>query len=91
MVKDKFYDELQKICKRVPRHDAIMILGDYNAKLEIEQEFHDVFGKQSLQNETSKNGMRVGLFAISNNMKVMSTCFEHEGNTWEHGKYLEQI
>lgn len=28
--KDKFYDDLIRVCSRISRHDIMLILGDYN-------------------------------------------------------------
>jgi len=30
---DEFYETLQVVCDEIPKHDAIVTLGDFNAKL----------------------------------------------------------
>jgi exonuclease III len=39
-VVDEFYETLLSVCDELPKHDAIIILGDFNAKLGKEQIYH---------------------------------------------------
>jgi len=36
-VKDDFYEQLQKIVDKVPRHDMLLVIGDWNAKVGEQQ------------------------------------------------------
>ena len=36
-VKDDFYEQLQKIMDEVPRHDMLLVIGDWNAKVGEQQ------------------------------------------------------
>jgi len=76
--KDKFYDDLQKVYDRVPKHDIIMILGDLHAKISKEKAYETVTGKYTLHDVPNQNGEMVCNFAIENNMTVMSTQFQHK-------------
>ena len=82
---DDFYDQLQAVCDKTPKYDIIITLGDFNAKLGKEVEFHGLFGKNSLHESTSNNGLRVAQYAAANSLKVVSTWFPrkniHKG-TW---------
>jgi hypothetical protein len=66
-----------------------MVLRDFNAKLEREEEYQDVKGKHSLYHVTNDNGSRMIDFAISKNMIISSTCFHEDiykgdvDNTWQ--------
>lgn len=70
-----FYEELQTACAKFQKHDAVIILRDFNAKLGKEKAFVDIFGKHTLHTETNDNGLRVGQFASPNNYFVASTSF----------------
>jgi hypothetical protein len=62
-----------------------MILGDFNAKLGREEEYHVVIGKYSLHHVTNDNGNRMTDFVISKNMIISLTCFPHKDihkGTW---------
>jgi exonuclease III len=45
---DEFYETLQVVCDEIPKQDAIITLGDFNAKLGREQLYKDVIGRHSL-------------------------------------------
>jgi len=30
--KERFYENLEEICNRIPRHDTVIIMSDFNAK-----------------------------------------------------------
>jgi len=82
---DKFYETLQVVCDEIPKHDATITLGDFNAKLGREQLYKDVIGRHSLHAVTISNGLRLVQYATINNFKVLSTWFPrkdiHKG-TW---------
>ena len=42
---DMFYDTLQQMCDKLSKHDLI-VLGDFNAKIEQQEQFEKVGGKQ---------------------------------------------
>jgi len=76
--KDKFYDDLQKVCDRVPKRDIVMILGDLNDKIGKEKACERVTGKYTLHGISNQNGEMVCNFANENSMTVMSTQFQHK-------------
>jgi serine phosphatase RsbU (regulator of sigma subunit) len=77
-IKDQFYEELQRTQDRVPTHDVTIILGDMNAKLWKEKVFSQVVGRHTLHNISNKNGEMVPNYAISNDMFLISTNFQHK-------------
>jgi len=77
-IKEQFYEELQRIQDRVPKHDITIIMGDMNAKLGKEEVFSQVIGRHSLHNSTNENGEMVVYHAINNDMFVISTNFQHK-------------
>ena len=55
-VKEQFFEELQKIQDCIPKHDVIVLLGDMNAKIGLENAYSSVTGKYSLHKESNSNG-----------------------------------
>jgi len=76
--KEHFYKELQRTQHRVPKHDVTIILGDMNAKLGLEKVFSQVVGHHTLHDISNENGEMVANYAISNDMFLISTKFQHK-------------
>jgi hypothetical protein len=76
-IKEQFYEELQRVQDRVPKYDLTIILGDMNAKLGKEKAFSQVVGLHTLHNTSNENGELVANYAISNDMFLISTNFQH--------------
>ena len=53
-------------------------MGDANAKLGKEDVYNDVSGKHTLHELLNRNGEMLLEFALGNNLKVMSTQFQHK-------------
>jgi endonuclease/exonuclease/phosphatase family metal-dependent hydrolase len=83
---DEFYKTLQSVCDELPKHDAILTLGDFNAKPGKEQSHKDITGRHSLHEVTNNNGHRLMQYAGINSFKVLSTWYPrkdiHKG-TWK--------
>jgi len=54
-----------------------MMLGDMNAKLGKEKVFSQVVCRYTLHNISNENGEMVANYAISNDMFLISTNFQH--------------
>ena len=83
---DEFYETLQSVYDELPKHDAVITLGDFNAKLGKEQIYRDTIGRHSLQDTTSNNGFRLVQYATTNNFKVLSTWYPRKDihkRTWK--------
>ena len=84
--KDLFYSTLQEVYDNVSGHDIRMIIGDMNAKVGKESEtFHPAIGRQSLHSNSNGNGVRLASFALSNDMVIGGTLFQHNDihkQTW---------
>ena len=82
--KEKFYDDLQTIIDRTLKSDTVIVLGDANAKLGKEDLYTEVSGKHTLHELSNSNGEVLLEFALGNNLKVMSTQFQHKihKGTW---------
>jgi endonuclease/exonuclease/phosphatase family metal-dependent hydrolase len=83
--KERFFAELQQIQGKVPKHDLLLILGDYNAKIGRERDYQNVTRNHTLHDITNRNGELVCEYAIANDMVVASTFFQHKSihkGTW---------
>lgn len=76
--KELFYEKLVEVYDRAPKRDIKIILGDFNAKVGREVYYRPTIGKYSLHETSNDNGTRVIDFAVSRNMVVSSTYFEHK-------------
>jgi len=76
--KEKFYDDLQTVLDRTPKSDTVIVLGDANAKLGKEDVYNEISGKHTPHELLKRNGEMLLEFALGNNLKVMSTQFQHK-------------
>ena len=60
-----------------PKYDMKIQLGDFNAKVRIENIFNPTIGNESLSQDSSDNGVRIVTSAVSKNLVVKSTMFAH--------------
>jgi exonuclease III len=75
--KDKFYDDLQLFCDRVPKRDIMIVLGDMNAHLGSNRTgWETVLGKYT-RGMVNDNGTRLLSFACNNNLRITNTFFRH--------------
>ena len=55
--KEKFYEDLQIIHNKIPKHDIVIILGDLNAKIGKEDVYQNVADKHTLHKISNRNGV----------------------------------
>jgi hypothetical protein len=94
--KEEFYEQLECICSKVQKYDTLIVMGDFNAKVEKENTLKMVAGKHTLHDISNDNGMMLGQFAVRNNLVIKSTCFPHKRiqlGTWKSpdSRTLNQI
>ena len=76
--KDTFYDELQAAVDETPTHDVLLIMGDLNAKVGIDnQGKENTMGRQGL-GVANGNGDRLTSFCQENKLVIGGTIFEHK-------------
>ena len=62
----------------VPKHDIKLIIGDFNAKVGLDNTgFEDVMGKHGV-GVRNDNGSRLVDFCDYNNLVITGTCFPHK-------------
>ena len=77
--KDDFYDQLQKVTDSVPKHDILVLMGDWNAKVEQRQVVEEgVMGKEALKSVRNDNGERFVDFFATNSLVITTTSFPHK-------------
>ena len=95
--KDAWYDRLVAVIEKTPRHDMLIVLGDWNAQVGREAEaFGEVSGTHSLHARSNDNGVRMQTFAMQQGLIIGSTCFPHKNihkGTWisPDGNTINQI
>ena len=60
------------------KHDALILLGDFNAKIGKEHSNKRVAGRHTLHDITSENGEKLVQFTITHNLEISSTKFQHK-------------
>ena len=87
-VKDSFYDHLQQEIDATPRHDIIMLLGDFNAQIDQDREgIEHVIGPFGSALHKTDNCDRLISLCATNNMHISNTFYRHKNihkKTWRH-------
>jgi len=96
--KDDFYDQLQSVLEAVPKHDLLIVMGDWNAKVGQREEGEETtIGKYPLSGGVrNDNGERFVNVCAMNDLLITSTFFPHKDihkYTWTSpdGEYRIQI
>jgi hypothetical protein len=76
-VKDSFYEELELVFDKFPKHHMKILLGDFNAKVGREDIFKPTIGDESIHKISNDNGVRLVNFATSKHLIVRSTISPH--------------
>jgi hypothetical protein len=72
-MKDRFYEELERIFDKFHRHHTKILLEDFNAKLVGEDVFKPTIWNYSLDEISNDNKIRVVNFTISKNLLEVRT------------------
>jgi hypothetical protein len=76
--KDAFYEILERLYLKAPKHDIKIVMGECNAKVGKEHGFAPNAGHYSLHKESNSSGWRMIVFAMARGMVVSSTLFQHK-------------
>ena len=77
--KDVFYEQVQNVLDKIPKHDLVILTGDWNAKVEDQRDVEEgVVGRHGLHRERSENGERFVELCASNNMAITTALFPHK-------------
>ena len=78
--KERFYENVEELCNRIPRHDTVIIIivGDFNEKLGNKEYLQPVAGPYTIHDSSNENGNMLIQFAIRNRLIVKSIMFPHK-------------
>jgi exonuclease III len=62
---ERFYNKLSDVCDKTPRNDALILLGDFNAKTGKEHSNERVADRHTLHDITSESGEKLVQLAFS--------------------------
>jgi endonuclease/exonuclease/phosphatase family metal-dependent hydrolase len=87
---DEFYKALQSSIDKTNKGDIILIMGDFNARVGLEQasSAQSVVGKHTVDKQ-NQNGRRLVDFCLFNEFVITNTFFPHKSvhqTTWMHPK-----
>jgi len=75
--KEEFYEQLQWEVERTPRHDALIVMVDLNAKIgEGNEGWEKVMGRHGL-GRMNENREMLGTFCGNNNLVIVGSLFKH--------------
>jgi exonuclease III len=74
-VKDSFNEELEHMFDKFSKYHAIILLGDFNVKVDREDTFKLTTVNECLNEISNDNGVGVVNFATSKNLTVKSMMF----------------
>ena len=85
---DNFYIDLQRTINTVPTNDLLLIMGDFNARVGLQQNYtsNNVVGPHTT-GHINENGQRLLDFCSTNNLLISNTFFQHKcvhQTTWMH-------
>ena len=77
--KNMFYEQLQTVFDETPKHDMIISMGDFNAKIGFQMKGEEgIVGRHVLKGDRTDNGARFVSSCEVNNMAIVSTMFPHK-------------
>ena len=75
--KDEFYEQLQAVKDKIPKHNLCIIMGDFNAKVGRDNTaFERTVGRNGM-GDKDENGQLVE-FCSNNGMVLTGTIFHHK-------------
>ena len=83
--KENFIEQLDRAIAESPKHDILLVMGDFNAKVGMNNEGHEnIMGKHGIA-ERNENGENLLDICHRNNLVVTGTIFPHKDKhkvTW---------
>jgi hypothetical protein len=76
-MKDRFYEELERVFDKFPKYHMNILLGDFYTKVGKEDIFKPTVGNESLHEINKDSGVGVVNSVTSKNLTVKSTMFPY--------------
>lgn len=84
---EEFYDQLQQQIDLIDRNDAMIVMGDWNAKVGTDHDtWPDTIGKYGF-GEANERGEKLLEFCCENQLCITNTYYQHKASrkwTWSH-------
>lgn len=96
IIKDEFYEILNEQIRKTPKHDILIVTGDFNAKVGNQPEpYQEIMGRHG-EGDRNENGEKLCEFCANNELIITGTLFPHKRIhklTWTspNGKTKNQI
>jgi hypothetical protein len=74
-VKGSFYEELEHVFDKFPKYYMNILLGDFSAKIGIDDILKPTIRNASIQEISNKNGVRVVHFATPRNLTEIQCSY----------------
>ncbi|VDP53487.1 unnamed protein product [Schistosoma mattheei] len=91
--KGQFYNRLQSIIEKCPTKDLTILMGDFNAKVGMDNSgYEDIMGRHGL-GERNENGERFANLCAFNKLVIGGTVFPHKRihkSTWTSPDHTTQ-
>ena len=84
-IKEEFYNLLNREIKKTPRHDMLLVIGDFNAKVGQDRHGYEVAMGHEGIGDRNENGSRLLECCVDNELVVTGTIFQHKNihkHTW---------
>ena len=82
-VKEEFYNSLNREIRNTPKHDMLLVIGDFNAKVGQDRHgFEVAMGHEGI-GDRNENGSRLLECCVNNELVVTGTIFQHK-NIYKH-------
>jgi hypothetical protein len=94
-MKDRFYEELERVFDKFPKYQMNILLRDFNTRLDREDVFKLTTGKENLHEISNDNEVRVVNFATAKNVSKVQyshivTCINLLGQERTSYRRLEK-
>ena len=76
--KEAFLEQLQSIINIIPKHDILLLIGDFNAKVGSNNEGHESAMRKQGIGVRNDNGERLLDICEINNLVITGTIFPHK-------------
>ena len=85
--KELYYEQLQQICQRVPKHDLLVVMGDFNTKIGNDNKgYEDILGKSGV-GVLNDNGQRLIDFCQLNDLVIGGSAQGHSQSHVDRTKW----
>ena len=79
---ERFYADLSSLTRQIPKHNVLIISGDFNAQLGQNDNGNFPY---SLHQNTNRNGNMLKNYILENNLICLNTHFQkRRGHSWTH-------